>query len=345
MNLSHARRASVWIAPLIAILVISVVSTACGGADSREPLELVPARASLLASVDLAQVLADAQVEEAYGLIAAADDSVPATLSDLLAKGEEEFGIDLSGFGELLLFADLDSLDEGSSESGDPPEFFGVLAATDLEQDELFDAIQAGASVQITEGEYQDVGLLGLDDGDSAVALVDGVVAFGSTDAVHAVIDVARSDAPVVSGTVLDFYNELGAVWFKLALTVPDDLTDSVGDVGEFGLPIDVSGLLELEALGVVATKEATDAIIRVVLRYPTAEAATETQEAITGLLDLMVGLLGDDQLTDLADVLDIASVGNDVTIEFRQDVQETLEDLRQSLEENGATNPLGIGL
>lgn len=300
MKLNHAQRASAWIAPLIAIIAISVVSTACGGSDTREPLDLVPARASVLASVGLAQVLADEQIEEAYGLIAGADDSVPATLSDLLTRGEEELGIDLSGFGQVLLFADIDSLDEGA----DAVEFAGALASTDLSQDELFEGIQAHSSTQVTEDEYEGVALLVMDDGDTAAALVDGVVAFGTIGSVHAVIDVARSDAPVITGAVLDFYNELGDVWFKLALTVPDDLTDSAGGVGELGLPVDVSALLEIEALGVVATKDATHAIIRVVLRYSTPEAATETQEALTGLLDLVVGLLGDDQVSDFADVL-----------------------------------------
>ncbi len=345
MNLSHARRASAWIVPLIVILVISVVSTACGGSDPRDPLELVPARANLLGSVDLALVLSDADVTEAYDLIAASDDTMPATLSELLATSEEELGLDLSGFGTLLLFADVDSLTDGPGDGTDLAEFAGVLAATELKQDDLFEAIRAGASVAATASEYEGVDLLDLDGGDTAVALVDGVVAFGSIDAVHAVIDIARSDAPVISGAVLDFYTELGDVWFKLALAVPDDITDSVGDVGELGLPVDVSALLEIEGLGVVATKNATDVIIRVVLRYSTPELAIETQEALTGLLDLVVGLLGVDQLTGFADVLDIAAVGNDVTIEFSQDVQETLDDLRQSLEENGATNPFGIGL
>jgi hypothetical protein len=341
INLSHARRASVWIAPLIAIIAISVVSTACGGSDVREPLDLVPARASLLASVDLAGVLADEQVEEVYGLIAGADESVPATLTDLLAMGEEKLGVDLSGFRQVILFVDVDSLDEGV----DAVEFAGALASTDLKQDELFEGIQANASVQTTEAEYEGVSLLVMDNGDTAAALVDGVVAFGTIDAVHAVIDVARSDAPVITGAVLDFYNELGDVWLKVALTAPDDVADSVGDVGELGLPVDVAALLEINALGVVVTKDETDIVVRIVLRYPTAEAASETEESLIGLLDLMVGLLGDDELTDLANTLDIASVGNDVTIEFRQDVQETLDDLRQSLEENGTAIPFGIGL
>jgi hypothetical protein len=345
MNRSHARRASAWIASLVAVMVISAVSTACGGTDPRDPLELVPARANMIGSVDLALVLADVDVTEAYDLIAASDDTMPATLSELLAMSEEELGLDLSGFGTLLLFADVDSLTDGSGEGTDLAEFAGVLAATDLKQSDLFDAIRVGASVAATAGEYEGVDLLDLDGGDTSVALVDGVLAFGSIDAVHAVIDVARADAPVVSGTVLDFYNELGDVWFKLALTVPDDLTDSVGDVGEFGLPVDVSALLEIEGLGVVATKDRTNAIIRVVLRYSTPELAIETQEALTGLLALVVGLLGDDQLSEVADVLEIAAVGNDVTIELRQDVQESLDDLRQTLEEIEDTNPFGIGL
>jgi hypothetical protein len=342
-------RAVRWTVLLLAIMAISVAMSACGGSESRDPMELVPARANLLGSLNLTEVLADADVAEAYGLLATSEEDAPATLADLLALSEEELGLDLSGFGQLVVFADVDSVEGiGGALDGDrsgSSDFFGILAPTDLNRDELFDAVRAGASVQAVDGEHDGVPLLQLGDGDGAVALVDGVVVLGSPEAVQAVIDVSQLDALAISGAVLSLYNDLGEAWGKLAIELPGDVAESFGDAGELGLPVDVSALLEFNALGVAATKDATDAIIQIVLRYPTSEAATETQEEISALLALVSNLQGDDQLGKTLGALAITSAGNDVTIEFRQSVQETLDDLRQSLEDSEGANPFGIGL
>jgi hypothetical protein len=347
-------RASAWIAPLLALLAISVVSTACGGSEPADPLDLVPAQANLLGFVDLAQVAADADVIAGYGLIAAGDETAPATLDELLASTSEDIGLDLSGFGQLILFGDLDLEDAGlgaeasESDASETPDFFGILASTDLDRDELFDAVRAGENVEAVEGEHEGVKLLvlaesgGDSDGDGAVALVDGVVAFGSFEAVRAVIDVAKADAPAVGGALLGFYNELGDVWSKVVLTVPDGLADDLGDPSELGLPFDVSTALEVSAVGVVATKETTDAIVKIVLRYPTAEPATETAQALNDLIELLIGFVGD-EISDLTDGLNVGSVGNDVTIEFRQGVQETLDLLQDSLSGDGGLGSIGL--
>lgn len=342
------RRAAAWVAPLLGVIAITLVASACGGEEARDPLELVPARADLLGYVNFAEAIADADVEAAYELLSASDEDAPATLNELLAKGEEDLGLDLSRFAGLVFFGDSQSstrlLADGDASGIEGKEFLGLLASTDLSRDQLFEAVRAGSAVQMEEIEQHDVPLLRLNDGDAAVTLVDGVVVLGSADAVAAVVEVARNDAPAISGDVLAFYTDLGDAWVKLALAVPADIFDGFGEAIELGLPVDLADLLEVTGIGLVATKVESDAVVRVVLRYPTHELALETQETITGLLDLLSSFAGEDLLGSLAGNLAVTSGETDVTIELRQGVQESLDDLRQSLDENESTSPLGLG-
>ena len=73
-------------AALVAVLLLA----ACGGSDAKDPLELVPARANLIASADLPTILNDADVATGYGLLAANDAAHLKALNNLLSA----FGLD-----------------------------------------------------------------------------------------------------------------------------------------------------------------------------------------------------------------------------------------------------------
>jgi predicted small lipoprotein YifL len=322
---------------LVVVLFAVLALAACGGDDTKDPLELVPARANALGSADLPTILNDTDVETAFGLIAAEDPEGPQTLAALLAEAESDFGVDLTSTGTVVVFADL----------SDGADYVGFLAAGEFDRDEIFAAIRA-ANLDETyiEETYNDEVMLVVDanddQDDEASAIVAGAFVIGSVDAVRDVIDVAGG-AAAVGGELLAFYEGLGDVWAKIVLAVPADAADDLGDTGALGLPIDLGSLLEVEMLGVVGTKDGDDAVVRLVAGYATEALATETAETLDALLTLLPNLIGDDSLSGLTDGLTVTSSGSQATLEFRSSIQEALENIDSAADTLGGSAGLGL--
>ncbi|MDA1035337.1 MAG: hypothetical protein O3B65_00475 [Chloroflexi bacterium] len=310
-----------------AVVVIGLAAVACGSsANSPKPIDLVPAQSDLIGSVDLAQVLGDADVQAAYQILAASSDApdVPATFDDLLAFAEEKIGVDLNGFNEVIFFGDSEV--DGSNRGG-------LLASGSPSQEEISDALLAADSTQFEPGEYGRQTILVSREEDAAMAVLGDVLVIGSLSAVHAVIDVFNGDASLLGGDILAAYNDLGDVWVKAVFDVPAGATDDLGDLGGMGLPVDVGGLLNIERVTLVADKNGDDGVLAVTLVYPSEEEATETAETIDALLTLISGFSDDPQLQSLSDALSISSTGASVELEIRQTIQEILDSLEGVLE------------
>jgi len=319
---------------VVVVLFAVLALAAGGGSDTKDPLELVPARANLLSGADLQTMLYDADLESAFGLIAAADPGMPQTLAELLVEAQSTIGVDLTSAGTALVFADVsDGLD-----------YVGFIASGEFDRDEVFAATQAantdGTYIEETYNEELMLVIDANDDqDDSASAIVAGTFVIGSVDAVRDVIDVADG-AAALGGDVLAFYKGLGDVWAKVALAVPADATDDLGDTGALALPFDLGSLLEVEMLGVIADRDIDDVIVRLVAGYATEALATETAETLDALLP---NLIGDDSLTAFTDGLSVTSSGTQATLEFRSSIQEALENIDSAADTLGGS--AGIGL
>jgi hypothetical protein len=319
---------------VVVVLFAVLALAAGGGSDTKDPLELVPARANLLGGADLQTMLNDADLESALGLIAAADPGMPQTLAELLAAAQSTIGVDLTSVSTAVVFADV----------SDGLHYVGFIAFGEFDRDEVFAAIQAANTDETyIEETYNEELMLVIDanddQDDSASAIVAGTFVIGSVDAVRDVIDVAGG-AAALGGDVLAFYEGLGDVWAKVALAVPVDATDDLGDTGALGLPFDLGSLLKVEMLGVIADRDIDDVVVRLVAGYATEALATETAETLDALLP---NLIGDDSLTAFTDGLSVTSSGTQATLEFRSSIQKALGNIDSAADTLGGS--AGIGL
>ena len=91
---------------LAALIAIAGLLSACGGTKQRDSTELVPEGATLIAQVQLAKGLEDADFELLYAALPLEDDS-PQTLSALLDEAIEKAGLDLRSVSDVILFAKI----------------------------------------------------------------------------------------------------------------------------------------------------------------------------------------------------------------------------------------------
>lgn len=324
-----ARNALVRVAMVGTIGILGLIAAACGSSDSTKAIDLVPAQSNALGSIDLAQVLSDADVQAGYEMIAAANDDAPATFEELLALGVEEVGVDLKGFQEIVFFGELEGADA---------DFAGVMASGSPPQEEIFEALLAVEGNDLVTAEYGGQSLLLSGEDESATTVLGGVLVLGSVNAVHAVVDVFNGDADALEGDLLDAYDELGDVWVKVVLDVPAGATDDLmGDGGDIGLPIDLGGILDIERVTVVADRNGEDGVLAVTLVYATDEEAANTAETLDALLTLASSFSDDPQLDSLTEMLSITSTEESVELEIRQTIQEILDSLEGVLEGDGS--------
>lgn len=324
---------------LATLAVFGMVLAACE-AQARDPIDLVPARSEILVSVDLPAILADGDVRELYEMVVAsrsAQDDVPATLGELLAKAEEETGLDFASFGEALMFADLPSAgDMDAGMDSENLDYFGFIAAG--APADLMETLGGSEHAELTEGEYSGIATLG--DEEMLIAVVDGAAVFGSPEAVQDVIDVAENGAATVSGELLDLYESLGDTWMTLAVTLSQDLQDEIEEAagsGAEGMPVDLGGVFGFDAVGVSADKVETDGILRVVMRYGSADEAQEAQETIDALITLFEAFGGgDEQMMEALESLEISVDDTDLIFEVTEDLQQAMDQIREALDTYG---------
>ena len=308
--------------------VLGMIVAACGSTTpSVEAMDLVPPRSNAIGMVDLAQVLSDADVRTAYEMIAAANADTPATFEELLTLAEDEIGVPLDGFHEVIFFSEVDDADSG---------YGGVLASGSPPQADVFAAIIAARGSEVQTSEYGGQSVLVAVDGD-VIAVLGEVLVLGSATAVHDVIDVFNGVVSPLGGEILGLYDELGDVWAKAVVDVPDG---TANDLGDLGLPVDLGGLLDVQWVGVVADKDGADFLLTVRLEYSTVGEATESAETLQALLTLVTSFSDDADLQTLADALSVSSTGRRVELEIRQNVQESLDALQGLLESGGSGIP-----
>ena len=136
------------IALLFSLAISVLLLVGCGAAKETSLEKLVPAGSSLIASVQVAEILKDTDFETLYKEVPKdADD--PQTLNELLDRVTKEIGVDLRQFSSVTLFADLSQLDK------DPPPPFGLIARGSFEENVLVSAIKRVVGAILTTTEYK----------------------------------------------------------------------------------------------------------------------------------------------------------------------------------------------
>ena len=292
----------------------------------------MPSDADLIAKIQVAEILEDADFDSLYSEIPKGDDD-PQTLDDLLALATEEAGIDLRRFSDVVLFGDFTQIENN----------FGLIVRGSFEEDALIAAIDEVSGTSLDASEYK--GHRVYDDGEEiALGILESdSVVVGSLSAVQSVIDVLEGDKERATGRVFDAFDDLGDVLVRLAVVVPPEVTQQLGGPSPFGddLPIDLSIFSDIGIVGVSVDKQGNS--IRVELRADfTAEtSATDAGDALQGVFLLLKGLASDDDIKGLLGKVQVSTDRARVTVALEITISE-LRELAGSLEDGFEGLPFG---
>ena len=280
---------------LLFFLAISVLLLGgCGAAKETSLEKLVPAGSSLIASVQVAEILKDTGFETLYKEVPKVADD-PQTLNGLLDRVTKEIGVDLRQFSSVTFFADLSQLDK------DPP--LGLIARGSFEENVLVSAIKRVVGAILTTTEYKGHQIHADEEENIALSLLGSdTLVLGTPSAVRSVIDVQEGDLERASGSVYDAFNDLGDVLVRLALKVPPEVTQGLGRLpsDSFPIPIDLSILRDIDIVGLAVDKEGETIRVEVRADFTSESSAANFGDVIDGLVKVLKGLSPDEKTRQL---------------------------------------------
>ena len=311
--------------PIPILLLGILLLTGCGAAKETDLERLVPAGATLIGKIKVAELLKDADVAALFESIPKGDDD-PETLDDALDQVAEEAGVDIRQFSSVVFFGVLSRVAEG----GIPGT---LIARGSFDEDELVAAIEEAADLSLVTSEYKGYKIHVDKEEDNAIsALGDDVLVVGDTSNVRSVIDVREGDKERASGRVHDAFNGLGDVLVRVALELPPEATEGAGL--PFGnLPVDVGFVRDIEVVAVAADNDGGTLKLDLRGDFSSEESARDAGDALDALLKLARVATEDQQTRRLLDRVKVSTAGKRLTASL--DVEgEELTELMGGLEE-----------
>jgi len=285
-------------------------------------IDLVPQTANIAASVDLNRIFADDDVLEIINQIAAKLEE-PKTVDELLAQVEEEAGINLRDFSEVLIFGDFESED-----------YLGVIVKGDFEQEALIGSIENAVGEELSASDYKGYQIYNIPDQEMAICfLSSNTILGGSRAAVKDAIDV-KEGAPSLGKPIYDTYSILGDAWVKVAAEVPAEAMDEMPEE----LPPGFNTFLDMQAIGLSFNKVGVNLSLQLKLLFPNsanAEDAKGAFDALKGMLAFIPDLPG--EATEIVDRLNVEQSGSWLTISFeatKAEIRGWVQDLGPALQD-----------
>ncbi len=281
---------------LVPVLLIALLAGfACGGDDNNDkeigkatavtPLKLVPEKASLVASLDVARIMADQE------LIAFMKEFVqPVQEKD---DNQESFNMILDTVGkdvkQGVVFADISDMGGDKGSAG--------IVLTGVEKGKFLTAWETAAKEKLEVSQYNNQEIYTDSEADITLAFLgkDGVVV-GSAQGVRDVIDVSQGKLPALKGKLLERHNALSAGMVRLAVEVPPDaLQKGLGEAQGIA-PIDISMFKDVQAVTLTMHKAGQSLAISTGLHF----ASKESAEGFKGMISLVTGMLGSGAIKDI---------------------------------------------
>ena len=281
--------------------------TGCGGATETSPENLVPDGATLIAKVQVADILQDTDLEDLYRELPKDSDD-PQTLDALMNQLTEETGVDLRHFTELVLFADISRSDQ----------YAATIAQGRFDEDDLVAAIERVSRSSVSTREYKGRQVHTAADDDIALSVLsDRTLVVGTPRAVESVIDVQEGDKDAASGEVRDAFDSLGGVLVRVALRVPPDAARDL-DLPFGDIPIDLSVIRDLDIVDVAASKYGRTIRLEARGHFTSESSAREAGDALDAVLTLLRVATPDKETKELLNkVLRVSVDHNRVTLRF----------------------------
>ena len=307
---------------LIVALLISFAVVGCGDEEIVAPIELVPQSANMLGRVDLVRIMEDEDIASFYDAMEKEPD-MPQTFDEAM----DMLGGD---FEELVLFGDIseDTWDE---------EYFGMIVKGTFTEADVLAAIEELGEVDLVTTSYRGYEVyMDATEDMQIVFLSAELMVIGSMDAVEDVILVKDGELSAISGEVLDAYNDLGSVLFKLAMVVPEELTEEgFGDPSGELPGMDAFG--DIETMGISLDKVGELLSLDLQLCFPDSESAEEAKSmfdfvmAMAGMAAMEEGEL-EQAIIELLQKIEMTVTGSCLDIVFEITLTE-IEELVETFE------------
>ena len=325
---------------LIAFLLtwITIFSLACGDEDSfgRSPtasiVSLVPADISYLGSARVQDIVDDEQVGEIYAKIppryrpgVVIRGATGNTFAEAVRRYGLRFGVAPEHFSRLLFFSDIRSQQS----------YIGVILQGDFDGEELFDSIADARPAPITKIRHQghDIVLLGPVE---AIARFDGIMIWGTLDAVKDVIDVRAAAKSPISGSMLEAFEGLGDPYFKLVARNSPELLRSL----PLSVLPDQLGLVpvigEINTLAWGFDRSETGFAHHVELGFDNA-LASRVASSILRAFKALITLVPVQEFSTLIDKTDVTTNGSSVVL----DLDITVDEFQRVFEEASIIGPI----
>jgi flagellin FlaB len=200
-------------------------------------IDAVPAAATGVFYLDAQSVLADDAIVDAIDqrwsdTVEASFFDRPSTVGEVRDEFSEEYGLDLDGISEAVLFADLSAGDVNS----------GLIVWSEWAESDAVDAVEGTGGARLSETEYNDQTVYEDTNGSSRLGVLgDGTYVIGFSDAVEDAIDVSTGDGDSVGGRLRETYLETEGV-VRFASSVDNPYLPNFESMGTEG-GVDLSAL------------------------------------------------------------------------------------------------------
>ena len=314
-----------WKAMVVALVFATgVFAIACASANEPAPLKLVPEGATLIAEIELADILEKVDLDSLLDALPDEGD-VPQTIDEALDLIVSETGVDLRIISRAIVFGDLEREDD----------YIGLIVTGVFDEESLVAAIQRAADVTffIETCKGHDLYIDEDDPDDAALMLLDQeTLLFGMPDAVRDVIDVQEGDRDRAQGTIVDALNDLPGGLIRLALAVPPEALadassgieallsqqDLIGD-----LPVSLEPFEQLEIVGFVLGQDVDALKFHVRLDFADEESASTVADLLDGLLKVAGALAPKGQDLEFLDRIQVDGEGSELTMSLELPISE----------------------
>ena len=204
---------------LIAVLSLSLlVGCSDSGRDVNDRIDLVPQTADIVGHVELNQIVDDADIAGIYAALPK-EEGDPQTLEEAVAKAVDMDCLDLRNFEEGWIFGNLLSLTIADTD------YAAVILKGTFDESTVLNCARLEFGEGLTSIDYQGHTIYtGAEEESGLAILSDDLLVAGSVAAIKDVIAVYEGSAPALDGKLLDAYDDLDDVLFKLAAAVPPGL-------------------------------------------------------------------------------------------------------------------------
>ncbi len=294
------------------VLTCLVVLPVAGCNNSRKLIELVPDGVSMVAEIQVNDIVRAWRV---YSAVKGNEATV-----EWFEQAKDEFretsGLEMDDISEVLLFAA-----HGDVPTDGMPAYAGGIVNGKLDGDRTIENISRATGLTFDEEPYGEFTIHLSTDGEKAAAFLTGsVMVMGSPEAVKNCLDVAQGDGAPVSGQVLNMYTSLGSGVMRMAMVVPDASnkpTAEVPDITAMMIP-GLQVLSEIETLGTVVTMDAQKVTVDNRFGFPATDTADKAAKAMKAVMSLF-SLAGESDAADLAERIEITAV--DTAVRFSCDL------------------------